>query len=825
MVQPNWNPGSPNRKGIEHRDVGYGHTTIDAAADVGELQWHADYTGPVDTLELYTGQGAQAGILDSKYNALNRPMLLDLVPKGSEAWGNLSYSDYNVSGVAGSAGMVNENLTTPITASRLNAFDDGLFVASASLNAFLDAQFATAAFPLDRHVLAVEANFRVNLTTGIKRIDANGPMIVWQKDYPAWTSSWASGVARFGECISDAVTGAPSWRHWTPQMIRDFDTSGQRKIRVVCRAGPGYWRIDRLYLRVWWIPERRRGVGIGSPISSLAWVPFTMKTPNATGSPSVTAGEDLTVMARRITDYNVDAVASAVLPWRFMRGLSPDGDWRQHSQAFTPTVSTASNGKSLMPAAGPEIDGILTMRAKASGTVVADSMPYSLSRGALVYGTRTASQRLTMPGGGTIYGQAFIVAGWNALDGRPQAPLRAELYDNTGTKVLNAVEITADDVDRLPVTAPSSNVDDQGASYKTVVVQFPNSSTLAAALYEMRLSSPASTQARPWRVAALIGDDHTTDQTFGGATDYATGFYSSAGAEIALDGPLTSDLLVTLADVPAAVTGLDTAVGSITAHHVEVCDGAGCGGCSDDTMPFVQLDWDIAPSGTPDIAGYQVDRKDDLDPDWQRVATVVGRTTNTWSDHEARIGVSSQYRVRVVRVDNITGAWSTPASANIPTGQVALAFSSNAGVALGCVYPSVWEREVQRSWQFLEAGDVTYKRFYGRNRQVAFRPIERRGDSFTRTVLLDAMCSVALPTMAIFDPLRDLAWAPLPYVCVRDGEGNRWFASLEVPSGANRRADASGTELWLAEIGITEVSDSPAVHDTSVPQVEGPVPL
>jgi hypothetical protein len=823
MVAPNWNTGSPRQLGIEHLDVGYGHNVIDAPGDVGELQFDARATGAVDTIELHAGSGASAGLLPSIYNSLPRPMLAELVPAGQEAWGPLAYNDYGVTAVTGTSGMFNENLTTPITASRLNAFDDDLFIVSSTLNSYFYAQFNTAAFALDRHVLAVEVVIRVNLTTGVRRYDsASGT--VWSRDFPVWTSGWASGAIRWGEAIVEA--GASTWKHWTPQMVRDFASGGTRKVRITCRAGPGYWKMDRLYLRVFSIPERRRGVGIGSPTSSFTWIPFSMQTPNATGAPSITTGEDMTLMVRRITDYSVDNVAAAVLPWRYLRGRAADGTWRQHTQPFTPTINTASNGKSLMGAAGAQIDGIPAARLVSGGSVTADAMPYSLSRGALVYGAQTASQFLTAPAGTTVYGQAFVVAGWVPNDGRPAAPLRAELYRvSDGLKILDAVEITAADVDRLPVSAPVNNIDDQGATYKTLQFRFPSAADLSTGQHELRLSSPNSTATRPWRIAMFAADYHTTDQTFGGATDYGTG--NMLLGTPAVSTPITqalvrsSDLQARIVEVPAAVTGVGVSNGSLTAHHVDICSGeiAGCEGCAEDTMPYVQVSWSAAPSGTPDIAAYHIDRMDDLDPDWKRVGLVVGRTTTVWNDHEVSIGIRSQYRVRVLRTDAVVGDWSTPASITVPTGQVALAFSSNAATGMGCVYPEVWSGEVTREWSFQEFDDVQLRRMYGRQRVVAFRPLERRGDGFSRTVLLSFGCTVALPSMDLFRPLRDLAWAPIPYVCVRDGEGNRWYVSLRVPTGRNRRADDQGTELWVAEIGMVEVSDVPSIHDTSVAQV------
>lgn len=821
MTAPNWNPGAPLIKGVEHLDIGYGHTVVDAPADVGELQWEVLRTGELDTIELYAGRGASApqllGAAGTRFNDLRRPMLVELVPTGSEAWGAITVDSYAVTALTNIASsMFNENLTQPITPSRLNASNDGQFVTTNVLGSSFEASFGTGAFPLDRQVLAVEVHMSINLTTGIRRIDPTGSP--WSFDVPMWSPNFVVRAVRWGETIVDGT--ATSWKHWTPQMIRDYASGGTRRVRIACRAGPGYWKIDRLVFKVFSIPERRRGVGIGIPSTSEAWVPFTMTTPNATGSPVVTAGEPMTLMLRRITDYSLDNVAGSVLPWRYLRGVDSTEKWRRHSQPHNPL--------SGMPAAGPQLEGIPTARMLDGGTVIDDSMPYWLSRGSGVYGNEITSQRLTFPGDATVYGQAYVVAGWNPNTGRPVAPLRCEVFRvSDGVRVLGATEVTAPDVARLPTAASYSAVDDQGVQYKLVKLRFDDATTLAAGQYEVRLSSPGSTSSRPWFIAALVANKHTTNQTYGGATDYASGQVVIDGQSYALtsDGitparAYSSDIQAALVEVPPPITGVGTSVGSLTTHHAQVCDpNQGCEGCADDSMPYATVTWPAATD--PDVVGYDIDRLDDLSPDWERVAAVGGRLSTVWYDQEVRIGVRSQYRIRVARGDGVTGDWSEPVSVLVPPGQIALTFSSNAATGMGCVYPEVWTGdEADRTWEFTEAGDVTYRRIYGRNRPVAFRPMERRGDAFPRTLLLNALCSVTRPSMATFHPLRDLSWAPIPYVCVRDGEGNRWFASLEVPDGRNRRADAAGTELWLADIQIVEVADSPAVHDTTVPQVE-----
>jgi hypothetical protein len=826
VTAPDWNQSAPGKLGVEHIDVGYAQGVVDASADVETLHFEARATGDVDIVDLYAGQGAQASTLPAIYNSVRRPMLVELVESGDEPWGALTYNDFSVTAVTGSSAMYNENLTQPVTISRLNAFDDGLFIAASAINAYVDLQFGTGAFGLDRHVLAVEVVVRGNLPYNVRRYDPGG-LTVWNKEALIWSNGFSTGVTRFGEAIVQA--NEAFWRPWTPQMVRDFASGGSRKMRITCRAGAGYWRVDRVYLRVFSIPERRRGVGVGSPGTAFSWMSVTMDTPAGTGSPTATAGENLVLMARRITDYNVDNVAGAVLPWRHLRGQAADGTWIRRAQPFNPTVQTSANGVSgLMGAAGSQLDGIPCARIRDGATVIADTMPYALSRGAPVYGDQIVSQLMTIPAGTTVYGQVYVVAGWRTQDGRPAAPLRAEVFvDATDTRVLGAVEVTADDVARLPVSAPVSNTDDQGVTYKTVVMRFDDAVDLTTVLHRVQFSSPDSTGTVPWYVAALISDATTDDQTWAGGTDHAEGNYLADGVALPLwdSGVRSSDLLATLVEVPPAVTGVGARDGALTAHHVTICSGeAACPGCSEDTMPYAQVSWSPVPESDPDTVGYQVDRLDDLDPDWQRVASVAGRTTDAWNDLEPLIGVRTQYRVRALRSDGVVGDWSDPASITVPGGQVALAFSSNAATGMGCVYPEVWDREVVRDFTFREFDDVELRRMHGRNREVAFRPLERRGTGFTRRLLLAAGCKLTpvLPSMDLFQPLRDLAWAPIPYVCVRDGEGNRWYASLDVPEGTNRRGDAQGSELWTADIGIVEAADTPAVHDTSVAQVTAP---
>ncbi len=828
MAGIEWNPHYPGEIGNEHVDAGQRVVSISKPNFFsGALTFRSRQTGSVSGVDLFADNGASAPALDVRYGSLARPMYAEIVPAGSEPM-VVSVDTFNPPAVTGS-GMVNENLTTPVTVSRLTTNDDGLYIAAPAINDYIDVQFDTAAFPLDRHVLGIIVMSHVNITYRLSRGDPGFPPTTqghqWYKDIPTLAPRTVQSEVQTGEVKLDQ--GGSAWSHWTAQQIRDFRSSatgGTRYWRVRCRAGPGAWRIDEMKMLVIWTPERRTAVGIGSPTTSFAWTRFALATPTAVGSPSLVNGSDYTLMVRRIVPYSVDNVDTAVLPWRHLRGFPQDPNWKSRD--------VTQNGLAIIGLSDP-VEGIATAKMVTGSAFTSDSQPYSYSRNARVWGTDQTYQTITVTGAATAvtYGQAYVTAGWNPANGQPEGPLRCEVVRaSDGTRVFSPVETSAADVERLPVESPSNDVDDQSTQYKVIQFRFPESTVLAAGTYRILLSAGTTTEARAWRVGALVASAiGSPDQTWSvagisGGSNAATGTWVSGTTKLPLTGSTySSDLMATLAAVPAAITGVGAAIGTITAHHAEVCTKTGgCNGCADQTSPFVSLTWSPTPTGTPDVAGYEIDRMDTLSPDWERVAFIDGRSTVDWGDHEARIGVASSYRVRAVLSSGVTGDWSAVIAATQPTGQIALSFTSNAATGMGVTYPEVWtSKEIEREFAFTEFQDVSLATIYARNRPIALRPIERQGVAFSRTVLLNAGCSVALPTLDLFRPLRDLAWAPIPYVCVRDGEGNRWFASLTVPTGSNVRPG----ERWLADIGVTEVQDSPSIVNTGDEQVTGPVTL
>jgi hypothetical protein len=139
-----------------------------------------------------------------------------------------------------------------------------------------------------------------------------------------------------------------------------------------------------------------------------------------------------------------------------------------------------------------------------------------------------------------------------------------------------------------------------------------------------------------------------------------------------------------------------------------------------------------------------------------------------------------------------------------------LLFSSNEmqDGSVNLAYSSVWENQVEENFTFAESSFVRLQAMYQRDFFTAFRGTERGGEQFQRTLLVQA-AAISPPTLADFTSLRDMAWADTSYICVRDEDGNRWFATVLIPSGRvlhNRK-------LYLAPVSVIEVTDTASQVD------------
>lgn len=235
------------------------------------------------------------------------------------------------------------------------------------------------------------------------------------------------------------------------------------------------------------------------------------------------------------------------------------------------------------------------------------------------------------------------------------------------------------------------------------------------------------------------------------------------------------------------------------------------------TNSFAFDDFTATPPGYW-FSKYELQRMDTVDTEWQTIMAATSPGQSSFKDFEARIGIESTYRIRMVNVYDFPGPWSAEVSETITEpgveigceGGHLLVFSSNERQdgSSNLAYSSVWEGQVAEDFVFPEADFTQLQAMYGRDFFTAFRPSERGGERFGRTVLVQA-AAIAPETLGDFTGLRDMAWADTSYVCVRDEDGNRWFATILVPGGRVQLY----RRLYMAPVEIIEVTATPSEVD------------
>lgn len=294
----------------------------------------------------------------------------------------------------------------------------------------------------------------------------------------------------------------------------------------------------------------------------------------------------------------------------------------------------------------------------------------------------------------------------------------------------------------------------------------------------------------------------------GVASPFVTGASSDAATDAVLifsqDPPAVTG--VTLSQLSQTVTGIGLNCGSLPC-----CIPSGIG--------YQRITWSATTLPTTGFGAYEMQRFDYLYGDFQTIMLATDPTLVGFNDYEARVGIQSVYRVRAINTLNFAGQWSTyvsgtPASPGVTGGcdntTGALIFTSNADQSglSNAAYVMQWDGSVSETFTLPEADMVQFQPMYNRDGSIAFHGTERGLEQFTRDVLLQ---SAAIDPIRLADAktLRDLAWNSLPYVCVRDERGDRWFANVRIPS-VSARLNAT---RYMARIEIIETTQTPAQVD------------
>ena len=211
---------------------------------------------------------------------------------------------------------------------------------------------------------------------------------------------------------------------------------------------------------------------------------------------------------------------------------------------------------------------------------------------------------------------------------------------------------------------------------------------------------------------------------------------------------------------------------------------------------------------------YELQRSDEVD-DWATIMRASNLATNSFNDYEARVSLESSYRIRTLNLYEFEGQWSSTALGTIQSpgvsggpcldGSGVLIFTSNYDQSgnSNLAYVEAYEGRPEQAFGFPEANTLQLQRMYRRNFQVAFKGTERGGEAFTRMILVQNAV-ISPPRLANMRDLRDMAWAQLPYVAVRDDIGDRWLSAVSVPTNKVWKR-----KIYLANIGVVEVTNTP----------------
>lgn len=277
----------------------------------------------------------------------------------------------------------------------------------------------------------------------------------------------------------------------------------------------------------------------------------------------------------------------------------------------------------------------------------------------------------------------------------------------------------------------------------------------------------------------------------------------------------TSTVVVMFSQDAAAPTGLAVAQAtqSLRAFTLD------CGSlpmCIPTGIGYNRVTWTapLCGSSSPIVTGgyLELQRMDTVDSEWQTIATTSVCVTGI-SDYEARAGIRSSYRIRTCNASEFCGPWSSTVNGTLPApgvtgagdGNSVLIFTSNYGPTGNLAYVMNWDGNPEEDFNFPEGSSSQIRAQYQRDFYTAYHGTERGGETFSRMILVQAT-AIAAESLADFKSLRDLAWADLPYVCVRDELGNRWFAHVQVPNGVVKR----NRRLYFANINVIEVTSTPA---------------
>lgn len=803
-----FNPDSPDVLGLQWEPLHEDRTPMDSPLTPLCARLESSASETVDEVHLYSAASAgrtpesyQLDVYEDGDYPDGQLAVVTAYPAADAGVAGASTWDGSVVGTSSYYSFIANVSQTPVNLPDGQLADDDFIFATAGQAYAADFRFdGLAALLAGRHIARVRLRAVVQPYAGVGQrgsITVTPYLKIDGTPYPGSTVTLSGRVPGGQEVVQDWYVNPDLLRSWAPDDLDKFDSG-----TATAAAG---WTVG--------------GTGSGFILAAILQGQLEVHH----------AGNDLRVATGHVA--RADQLAGAASGWFGFDVSEPDGtpgwakmsgttyrlEWKRQTLAAGglrlfmvalagyddrtvngwSRLQLRSDPDSRLPAAAdPVTDGRSWAPGCAmvvGGGVSVDSQPYVELDEAdtAVFAGHEVRQYLTTPGTLPVTTFSVIRAVVGKRGATASGPLTMSVHRASDDAQLgSSVTLTPDEFDALPGERLTGF-----ATYRTVDLEMVAGATLATSTqYYVSATSTAADEDTGWRIEVARADRFPSfgdvlpagieDATFGGTAD------TSWRDGIAYD---QADAAVVLATPVVQVAG--------------VVALAGTDGC----VGFVSVAWDATALGGTFLR-YEVQRQDRAGGVWYLVATVIAESVDAWDDLEAAGEREAWYRVRVVRGDRTAGPWSAAASAVTPAPCCGYTFTSNVAPDL-----SIWADD--RSSDGVRDTDtpqnVEVVQFDNRKFQVGFHELEDRGERFKRRLVVavrggaDGTQPAAEPGREVFNPLRAITrpsqGAGLPYVCVRDESGNRWFATVLTPSTAVH----TGHGTYQADAEVVEVTDVP----------------
>lgn len=565
-------------------------------------------------------------------------------------------------------------------------------------------------------------------------------------------------------------------RPWSQGDLTDFATAGPGWVVTIFVANVAdsmdTTQIYRVWMEVDTVPDDRLSADIVTPgATGIHWVRYTPHDSTGAAGLTKTNGVDLTTVIRqaRYGDRGRPTLIAAdyTLSVPYIQGSNPTPP-PGLIQYPLPTLATDGRIVDLGVAAGNRTVAV-DYRIGSTGSVDAQSyarvepVPLDASEGLV-------TQNI---GGASTSNYAGVIVPCRLIDGgggdTSLSYLTVEVRRLSDAHLMAAGVLT---FDTAVATFPSGT-----GSWHVLQVPFSTPAALTSGIdYYITLIETGPGDGGHFSAAAFITDEDFTGAGLspdGRATYLGTAYCANFNSTTHTNADFAAVAYIAY-PTPAALAAFGD-----TIPMAEATDCAPLG------VGVSRLSWTPYGSGTG-FAYYEIQRSDEY-TDWATIATLSNYARHTFVDAEGRLGIPSSYRIRGVATAGLMSDWSAISTATAPETGCGYTFTSNVtnnvgfGTMLAYADLNPGGALAERSVTFPEATEIKRQAIYGRPMFVSFVPADRRGDEFTRNLYLNGIVNPDTPPPSDAAPLRDMTRDPrLPYLCVRDDHGQRWFANVNV---------------------------------------------